>query len=51
MLFQCSPVANVEIFGRPIYNHILCKEDCLADPARIMTLDMKTLTTRDLEVS
>lgn len=50
-LFHYSPVANAEIFGRPIYNHILHKEDCLAEPARIMKLTMKTLKVEDLEVN
>ena len=38
------------MFGRPIYNHILHKEDCLADPIRVLKLDMKTVTADDLEV-
>ena len=45
-----SPVANSELFGRPIFNHILDKKDCLADPLSILKLSMKSLKVEDIEV-
>ena len=42
-------MAQQEIFGQPIYNHVMHKEECLSEPVSIMNLKLLTLQVEDLE--
>ncbi|KAL5489484.1 hypothetical protein EMCRGX_G018578 [Ephydatia muelleri] len=51
--FDFSPlkhVAQSDLFGRPIHNHVMSEGDCLSKPLCIHTLDTKTLTVANLEL-
>jgi protein arginine N-methyltransferase 2 len=50
--FDFSPlisVAQTEILGHPLHNHILSKDDCLSLPATVARLQLKTTTLDDIE--
>ena len=49
-LFIYRSMTLEEMFDRPVYNHIMSKEDCLAEAVSIMRLKLKTLRVEDLEV-
>ncbi|KAL5489482.1 hypothetical protein EMCRGX_G018576 [Ephydatia muelleri] len=51
--FDFSPlkhVAQSDLFGRPIHNHVMSEGDCLSKPLCIHTLDTKTVTVANLEL-
>lgn len=44
-----KPLAQEELFGGPVYNHVMEKGDSLADAATILHLTLKTTSLDDLE--
>ena len=43
-------MAQSELFGKPIFNHVLRSEECLSEPASVLSLEMSSVTVEDLEV-
>ena len=47
----CRHHVRGSLFSRPLYNHVMKSEECLAEPASIVKLSIKTLKVEELEVS
>ena len=43
-------MAREELFGRPVYNHVMEEGECLSEAASIMKLRLRTLQVAELEV-
>jgi hypothetical protein len=51
ILVFCRPLAKCQFFGRPLFNHTLCRNDCLSEAQCIISLNTTTLKESEIEVN
>ena len=48
--FPPSPLTKSELYSRPVHDHVLSPQDCLATPCSVLRLNLKSLKLADIEV-